>query len=98
VKASPYQGTILQVVSAVCRSSSQVPNFDWSETGILRNTITGKYVEVSKSVIDALTALPYQQSIIGGATNATTGVVEGQNGIVRVGAYGMTSFTTLFGF
>jgi len=83
-----YQGYYILNASAICRSSPGMPNFDWSETGILRNTITGKYVQVKKDDIDALMALPYDFGQIGDNTK----------GVVRAGPYTLTSFPTVFGF
>lgn len=61
---------------------------DWSETGILLNKLTGKYVDVDDTVIDALLAKPYTNTV-----DSPFG-----DGIIRVGIYPLVSFSTIMGF
>jgi hypothetical protein len=82
VDLSRYKGFYTWNLSALTRNTE-----DWSETGILRDSRTGKFVNVLPADIAALLALPYDYGIIGK-----------RNGIIRVGPYPVTDFATLFGF
>lgn len=65
---------------------------DWSETGILRSSLTGKYAKVEDSVVTAMNNRDYSHGYIY-PQNAT----EAQNGIVRIGGNPTTNFKSLFG-
>lgn len=59
---------------------------DWSETGILRNQQTGRYVKVKQSDIDHLLAAPY-----------VWGDIEMPDaGIIRIGFYEPINFAAIF--
>lgn len=59
---------------------------DWSETGTLRNTQTGRYIKLDPADLAALLAPAYTYSVANG------------NGIQRVGFYPLLNFVTIFGF
>jgi hypothetical protein len=62
---------------------------DWSESGILINRQTGKKIHVQdeNTTAQAMMAQPY-----------SFGIIYNNNGMMRVGPYGMTDFLALFGF
>ncbi len=64
---------------------------DWSESEILRDSRTHRYVDVLPAEITAMNAKPYSFGLIWPIT------APGK-GIMRVGLYPMTSFTSIFGF
>jgi hypothetical protein len=67
------------------QASSKVVE-DWSETGTLRDSQTGRYVKYSPAELTTLLSTPYAY-----------GIVQG-NGIQRVGFYPVINFATIFGF
>lgn len=84
---SKYQGFYQAESSAITKVTE-----DWSETGILRNAQTGKFVPVDPKKIAAMNAKDYKYGMIY-PTDAGN-----QDGIVRVGPYPTVSFSQLFGF
>lgn len=60
---------------------------DWSETGVLRNSMTGKYAKVATADLATLLSPAYSQ-----------GIISSVAGAIRVGPFPTTSFTTVFGF
>jgi hypothetical protein len=81
---SVYSGYYSYSGTAISRSWR-----DWSESGILRNSLTGRYVKVDQADIDAQELLDYKHGMINTVVN---------KGIVRVGPYPMTDFKAIFGF
>jgi hypothetical protein len=79
---SVYQGWYSFHLSAMTKNVE-----DWSETGLLMNKQTGRYVEANNDDITALIGLPYQQGIIGT-----------KPGLMRWGPYPTTNYFPLFGF
>jgi len=65
---------------------------DWSETGVLVNRQSGRYVKVSQANIDAMNAKEYKHGII---YPDTEGI---DPGIVRVGGNPLIDFPSVFGF
>lgn len=79
---SPYQGYYTHMLAA-----ASLVWRDWSKTGILIDTNTGKHVKVSASEISSIRSFPYVgQAVYAGA------------GIVRACPYPTTSFASIFGF
>jgi hypothetical protein len=58
----------------------------WSTFGTLRNTITGKYIDIDPDLITALMSIPYSYG------------THIANGIIRADPYPETDFEALFGF
>lgn len=81
---SVYSGYYTYAGTALSRSWR-----DWSESGILRNSLTGRFVKVDQSDIDTQEALPYAHGMINPVVN---------KGICRVGPFPMTDFAAIFGF
>jgi hypothetical protein len=82
-------GTYTYNALAVSRSYG-----DWSEYGVLRNTQTGRYVDIATADRAAAVALPYAQGIIYPTATPSTS----NKGLVRVGPYYTASFSAIFGF
>lgn len=64
---------------------------DWSESEVLRDSRTNRYVDVPPAEITAMNARDYSYGII-------WPISPPGKGIMRVGLYPMTSFAVIFGF
>jgi hypothetical protein len=90
---SKFQGYYTVEAAALTRT-----NEDWSEYGILRSRVSGKYAMVTDTehtppswdyAADAAAVSPYSYGIM---------YREPNKGILRVGPYPTSSFASLFGF
>lgn len=85
---SKYKGYFSYEAVAISRVYA-----DWSETGILRSKITGRFAKVDDSVITAMNALDYAYGYIYPANQSNTVL-----GVVRIGGNPVASMSAVFGF
>lgn len=84
---SKYHGYYQKELQAVSRVTE-----DWSETGILRNTQTGRFAKIAPGAIEGNLANSYNFGYIPNEAATST------HGFVRIGPYQLGNFDILFGF
>jgi hypothetical protein len=85
---SVYQGFYTYTAVAIARTFE-----DWSQCGILFNSLLGKYVDVDPADISTMNSRDYSYGMIYPVSDD-----EKKKGIVRVGGNKITSFPSIFGF
>jgi len=81
--------------SVEAQIATRTTNDDWSYFGALQNKTTGQYADTT-AVLPTALALPYSPGVIYPQSTGNVGNPDDTGGLVRIGPWKMTSFSTLF--